>query len=66
VVEACGEVRYLVFREVEEAKKMREKIFLADLARFSNRFSKIATDPKFTGEVKVGLGLSSKSLEHVL
>jgi hypothetical protein len=45
---------------------LREKIFLADLARFSNEFNRMLSKGKFTGDVEVGLELSSKSLGHVL
>lgn len=41
-------------------------MFLIDIARFANKFHRVAHIGKFSSEVKLGLELSSKNLEHKL
>lgn len=41
-------------------------MFITDMARFALKFQRVAQLGKFSPEVKLGLELSSKNLEHKL
>lgn len=49
-------------RLAEEEKINKEKAFLIDMARFANKFHRLAHLGRFSSEVKLGLELSSKNL----
>lgn len=53
-------------RLAEEEKLSREKTFLIDMARFANKLHRLAHLARFSPDVKFGLELTSKNLEHKL
>jgi hypothetical protein len=67
LVRSDGDSRSNVAKRLAEDEKLgREKTFLIDIARFANKFHRFAHQGRFSAEVKVGLELSSKNLEHKL